>query len=419
MVVPVGDDHDGVMNETTYDQRPAHQDLDRLRRSVSDRYVAGVAGGLGRHFGIDPTIIRVLLAVLTLFGGAGVIVYAVCWAFVPEDGHDRAVIHVRGDARKILLLAALAIAFAIAMGDAFNGFNAGWPIASVAVVIGVVLIARDRRDDRRTAAAGPVPTDGAPADAPAPAWAMSGATDTVIDPAGTPYPAAGTTDAPPAPPAWQPPVAQPPLIPPHPKRTGIIWFWPTLALIAIGLGTLGLIDSGSTHVVPAAYPALAIAITGVMLLIGSYVGRPGGLILVGFVSCLALALATVVGGFNLSGRSVDVAPASAIAVQPSYQATNGRIRLDLTQVSDPAGLAGRTLHLTLHAGQIDVIVPRTINVDVNADFGFAGGIEVPGYSGGGVQDSVQRHLIGTSATTVAPLTLDLHANVGQITVEQR
>jgi hypothetical protein len=35
-----------------------------------------------------------------------------------------------------------------------------------------------------------------------------------------------------------------------------------------------------------------------------------------------------------------------------------------------------------------------------------------------VQNSVHRHLVGTSATSTTPLTLDLHANVGQITVEQ-
>ena len=48
------------------------RDVNRLRRSTTDRYIAGVAGGLGRHFDIDPTVIRVLLAVLTFFGGAGV-----------------------------------------------------------------------------------------------------------------------------------------------------------------------------------------------------------------------------------------------------------------------------------------------------------------------------------------------------------
>src|SRR3954447_24128978 len=70
------------------------RDVNRLRRSKGDRYIAGVAGGLGRHFDVDPTLIRVLLAVLTLFGGAGILVYGVIWLFVPEDGQDRAPIEL-------------------------------------------------------------------------------------------------------------------------------------------------------------------------------------------------------------------------------------------------------------------------------------------------------------------------------------
>jgi len=158
-------EHDGVMNETLNDQgaaphpgpapqsphaTPPHQDLDRLRRSTSNRYVAGVAGGLGRHFNIDPTVLRVLLVVLTFFGGAGLVIYAVCWLFVPEDGAEHGVIHVGNEPRKILLLAAAAIAFLLAVGDAFNGFGAGWPIVSIAVLIALVLILRDRRNDGRS-----------------------------------------------------------------------------------------------------------------------------------------------------------------------------------------------------------------------------------------------------------------------------
>src|SRR3954447_12624 len=129
MVGSLPRDHDGDMNETLHDQgrasdpgpatppppTPPHRDLDRLRRSTSNRYVAGVAGGLGRHFNVDPTILRVLLVVLTFFGGAGLVVYAVGWLFVPEDDSDHAVIHIGTEPRKILLLAAAAVAFLLAV----------------------------------------------------------------------------------------------------------------------------------------------------------------------------------------------------------------------------------------------------------------------------------------------------------------
>src|SRR3712207_7468734 len=47
----------------------------RLTRASDDRMLAGVAGGLGRHFELDPLLFRVGFAVLTLFGGAGLRLY--------------------------------------------------------------------------------------------------------------------------------------------------------------------------------------------------------------------------------------------------------------------------------------------------------------------------------------------------------
>ena len=54
----------------------------------------GVAGGLGRYAGIDPLIFRILFVVLAVFGGSGLLLYALGWLLVPEDGEDR----VRGPA---------------------------------------------------------------------------------------------------------------------------------------------------------------------------------------------------------------------------------------------------------------------------------------------------------------------------------
>ena len=55
----------------------------RLYRSESDRFVAGVAGGLGEFLGIDPTIVRLLFVLLAFFGGSGIIAYVVMWLLVP------------------------------------------------------------------------------------------------------------------------------------------------------------------------------------------------------------------------------------------------------------------------------------------------------------------------------------------------
>lgn len=57
-----------------------------LRRSSSDRMVAGVVGGLARYAGIDSTLARVIFAVVSLLSAAfpGMLVYVILWVIIPE-----------------------------------------------------------------------------------------------------------------------------------------------------------------------------------------------------------------------------------------------------------------------------------------------------------------------------------------------
>ena len=56
----------------------------RLNRSVKDKVVGGVAGGLAEYFEIDPVIVRVLFVVSLFFHGAGFIAYIILWITLPE-----------------------------------------------------------------------------------------------------------------------------------------------------------------------------------------------------------------------------------------------------------------------------------------------------------------------------------------------
>jgi phage shock protein C len=56
-----------------------------LRRSASDKVLAGVCGGLGRYLGVDPILLRVAVVVLTLANGIGVIAYVIAWIVIPEE----------------------------------------------------------------------------------------------------------------------------------------------------------------------------------------------------------------------------------------------------------------------------------------------------------------------------------------------
>ena len=56
----------------------------KLNRSVKDKVIGGVAGGIAEYFEIDPVIVRVLFVVSLFFHGAGLIAYIVLWIAVPE-----------------------------------------------------------------------------------------------------------------------------------------------------------------------------------------------------------------------------------------------------------------------------------------------------------------------------------------------
>ena len=58
----------------------------RLYRSSKDKMVAGVCGGLGEYFGIDPVLPRIIFVILLLPGGLpGFVPYVILWLLVPKD----------------------------------------------------------------------------------------------------------------------------------------------------------------------------------------------------------------------------------------------------------------------------------------------------------------------------------------------
>lgn len=60
--------------------------MKKLYRSTTNRKIAGVCGGLGEYFGIDPTIVRIVFVLLALPGGLpGVIPYLILWLVVPKQ----------------------------------------------------------------------------------------------------------------------------------------------------------------------------------------------------------------------------------------------------------------------------------------------------------------------------------------------
>ncbi|MCD4535759.1 PspC domain-containing protein [Nocardioides sp. cx-169] len=319
------------------------RDLGRLRRSAYDRKIAGVAGGLARHLDIDPTILRVSFVVLSFFGGAGLIGYGACWLLVPDERTQDATVRLDERSRTFALWVAGLVAALALVGDSLGGWGFPWPLAVLGLVAVAVMALRGDR-----------PVSPPPSAAPATA------------PGTTPYAAPGSAPGAPAPsyPTAAYPTYVPAPVPPRPRRRGPLLFWFTLALIALAEGVLGIVDLAGATVTDSSYPALALAITGAMLLLGAFYGRAGGLIAVGLVAALVTAGSTV--AEELEGGRLRETPQTAAQVDARYQTTAGEIVLDLREVQDLDALDGRTIDLESTFGRIQVIVPDGLDVDADA-----------------------------------------------------
>ncbi len=383
---------------------PPHQmrDLTQLRRSITDRRIAGVAGGIGRHFDIDPTLIRVVLAVLAFFGGAGLLIYAAVWLLVPEDGQTRAALHTSPDLQKALLLTAGAMAAVFALGAGWGsvGYNAtGW-VVPILIILAVIALISGRSTKTvdpamRTAAAVPAGT------ATYGAAGQAAYTDP-SSPVGQ--------DTRRFLPAYTPPSA--------PRRTGMILFWPTLALITFALGIMGLYDVNGRALAPGAYAAVALALIGLALLVGAFIGRPGGLIALGLLGVFALISTTFIGltgGVNgyRNPQTISLSPTTATQVPAVTTFKTGSVLLDLTQVSDLAALDGRHLAITGRAGEVTVLLPPDANFQVSADARVAGEVVLGDATAAGLHPHLTRSVGPPGGPTVY---LDIDVRFGQITV---
>jgi phage shock protein PspC (stress-responsive transcriptional regulator) len=122
----------------------------RLTRSTTDKYVAGVSGGLGRYFGLDPVLFRVAFGVSIAFGGIGIVAYVALWLFLATDDGGPSVLETRSRATTVIAVAVLAVVGVSMLGP--PRFLIGPGLLACAVVLGgVVLLYRavggSTRDD--------------------------------------------------------------------------------------------------------------------------------------------------------------------------------------------------------------------------------------------------------------------------------
>lgn len=109
--------------------------------------VAGVCAGLARHLGVEPILVRLGFAALTMVGGSGIVLYGVFWAVLPRS--TRATGERRYDRVQVPAIAALALGgLLLAQQAGIVGVDPGlWPVLVVGA--GVALVWREADETSR------------------------------------------------------------------------------------------------------------------------------------------------------------------------------------------------------------------------------------------------------------------------------
>lgn len=379
-----------------------------LRRSRQHRVVAGVCGGLGRHFDLDPVIFRIAIGVLSVTGGLGLIFYGFAWLLIPvageEENEGRRLLSGRVDGAALAAVLMALVGCGIFLSMLHNGGTLAFAMMLSIAVCGAAVWSQRRaqvssgdaegRGDAGTAAA----VADAPPEAKAPPlvefpswwkdpivkdgstgkiavgylWGPHGADVDGRLPSGE-VPVPGSqwgTDGSAA--AWRP---QPSPVRRGPRSIGGPVF--LLALLAGGLGTGLSWESQPFGTSLQIGLVAALAVFGLGLVVASFLGRTGfGTIFLTVVTAGLLAVAAALPK-EISTEWVRTTwkPASVAAVQPRYELGTGVGTLDLSRLAVPAGTTVDT-EAELGAGKLEVIVPKNVTVKLRAQVGL-GDVQLP------------------------------------------
>ena len=349
-----------------------------LRRSQSDRVLAGVAAGFARWLGIDPVIVRVVLVVLAVFGGSGLLLYLIGWLFIPEEGAPSSKAETFIDrsrepnstARTVLIVVGIVIGvilFANLVGAMFGGWGGGGSVLLLLAVGALVLYLANRPPASALPSAGVAPAEGDPA--------MTTTTQTQ-PPTPTPYAYGGSG----AYPGYAAP--QPTPVPPTPRPQSYLGL-ATVSIAVIVTGLLVTLEvTGVADIPVVVILATALGILGLGLLVGAFVGRARWLVALAIPLLLVTApIAMIPADF---GQRLDAGvgerswvPRTPAQASTPFELSVGSAELDLTRLVIPAGTTSIAVDASVGLGELIVTVPDDVRVLVDAEVGL-GSLDVDG-----------------------------------------
>jgi phage shock protein PspC (stress-responsive transcriptional regulator) len=338
---------EGTLGETEASSHPG-----RIVRPTDHRLIAGVASGIADRLGVGPVWIRVAFVVLSFGAGAGLLLYLALWWLLPREdmpnsGSDeflRTFPHAPAWAGRIVLIVAIGV---LATQIAPNADRPGWSLPLVLGVIlmafGVALFRHDlaRRDGTGADVSPPVVTEPIRAVAP-------------------------SSDVAPAPSRIHRARER--------SRLGVL----TAGSAMIAVSAAVLLDGlGAITLEIGRFPAIALVILGIGLLLGAWWGRARGAIVLGvLVLPVALVLSLIHLPFGVEIASRTLFPRRADPFPTSQRLLAGELFINLTR-ADLDG-SSHTLGIELGAGAVQLIVPRDVTVHLVAEIGM-GGLRVMGY----------------------------------------
>jgi len=367
-----------------------------MTRPVDGRVIAGVALAVANRLGLSPGAVRLIWFISVFFGGIGVLLYIAGWLLIPEEEETHSIAEEVtgrvGDLTTWLGVGLIAIATIILVSEiGWVRSDLLWAVALLAV--GVLLY----RGHLGTWTGGAEPTDG---------QGPEGAVRSLVDSGdtGTESSDAGSSTEDPEVYTAAPPVRR--------RRERSILARLTVGTIFIVIGSMFILDTADL-IRPAFshYVAVAVAIVGGGLIIGSVYGRSRGLIGLGFLLVpIMLASSVVTSEFDGGWGDPVYRPASVSEIDPQYQLTGGDLEIDLGRVD----LGDEVVEIDgdLGFGRLLVLVPEGVGLDLRAHVGF-GDVNIFGDHNGGVDIDRRLQFDGTGRYI-----LDLDVGFGEVDVRE-
>lgn len=394
-----------------------------LLRSRDDRVLAGVAGGLGRWFDIDPVIFRVTFVVLSFFGGVGLIAYLIGYLIIPDESSGEALISSRviPDVRRLSHQQRALLGWGVA-GLAILVALAGHRSTTIAVliIVAAVVTVAVRTQQRSNPSAPVTPYGPPPPGAPQPAqeYAFSAPPPGVVVPPSASYqsrPFDSTQPPWPAAPApdWQSVAAIPPptvqyKVRPRGRRLNRLLI--SLTVLAIGL-YLMIGEVGAYDVTTLQATAVGLTVLGVGLAATAWIARSRIALCLGILMTVVLMIGSALQGDYGTQVGSRVWRPTPTTTQSHYQLAAGRATLDLTQLGTSA--AGKTFRVDMGAGKLVVLVPAAMPMSVHARI-VNGELLVFDHQYG--QGSINQTVVSPGWTAATGLTVLIHLRVGNVEV---